>query len=117
MKVEIGEYLRLDNGRIYKWESNDYEWIYEEDEQLVYGNGANEYEWECDIKKHSFNIIDLIEVGDIVNYGLIGGGMVLHKENDKIATNTLLFGILKNEDIKTVITKEQLKNCMYEVGD
>ena len=70
-----------------------------------------------DIIKSSPNIIDLIEVGDIVNYGLIGGGMVLHKENDKITTNTLLFGILKNKDIKTLITKEQIENMEYKVGE
>ena len=69
-----------------------------------------------DIIKSSPNIIDLIEVGDIVNYGLIGGGMVLHKENDKITTNTLLFGILENKDIKTIITKEQMESMKYEVN-
>ena len=70
-----------------------------------------------DIIKTSQNIIDLIEVGDIVNYEQLNGGVVLNKKEDSIDTWSILPNSLKNEDIKSVITKEQLKNNMYEVGD
>ena len=63
----------------------------------------------------SSNIIDLIEVGDIVNYGLLGGGMVIFKKDGEITTNTILFSNLKEKDIKKVITKEQIENLEYEV--
>ena len=72
---------------------------------------------EDTIIKSSPNIIDLIEVGDIVNYEQLNGGVVLNKKDDSIDTWSILPNSLKNEDIKSVITKEQLKNCMYEVGD
>ena len=61
------------------------------------------------------NIIDLIEAGDIVNYGLLGGGMVILKKDGEITTNTILFSNLKEKDIKKVITKEQIENMEYEV--
>ena len=68
-----------------------------------------------DVVKSSPNIIDLIEVGDIVNYGLLGGGMVIFKKDGGITTNTILFSNLKEKDIKKVITKEQIENIEYEV--
>ena len=70
---------------------------------------------EDKIIKSSPNIIDLIEVGDIVNYGLLGGGMVIFKKDGEITTNTILFSNLKEKDIKKVITKEQIENIEYEV--
>lgn len=78
-------------------------------------NDDTEYIHEQDIIKCSSNIIDLIEVGDIVNYGLLGGGMVIFKKEDEITTNTILFSTLKEKDIKKVITKEQIENQEYEV--
>ncbi len=68
-----------------------------------------------DVVKSSPNIIDLIEEGDIVNYGLLGGGMVIFKKDGEITTNTILFSNLKEKDIKKVITKEQIENIEYEV--
>lgn len=124
MKVEIGEYLRLDNGCIYKWESNDYEWIYEEDEQLVYGNGANEYEWECDIKEHSFNIIDLIEVGDYVNGQLVKH--IAYFEGVEEPIKKLIFAdeyhlipteVCEQNEIKSIVTHEQFSQMEYKVGE
>ncbi len=109
--IKFGEYLRLDNGYIYKWESNDYEWIYEEEGKFVYGNSANEYEWESDIVNHSFNIIDLIEVGDYVN-----GCIVINKKNDTIQIIQLIIPFdLKEKDIKSIVTKEQFKNMEYKI--
>ena len=111
--IKVGEYLRLDNGYIYKWESNDYEWIYEEEGKFVYGNGANEYEWESDIVNHSFNIIDLIEVGDYVN------GIQI---NERIGDSVWHFSAygdedecLKSKDIKTIVTHEQMKAMEYKI--
>lgn len=114
--MNVNDYVRTKDYGFIKVKS----FYYNEDMIHILDENCNEYDFSKELVddfKSSPNIIDLIEAGDIVNYGLIGGGMVLHKENDKIATNTLLFGILKNEDIKSVITKEQLKNCMYEVGE
>ena len=69
------------------------------------------------IIKTSPQIIDLIEIGDIVNYEQLNGGVVLNKKEDSIDTWSILPNSLKNKDIKSVITKEQLKNNMYIVGE
>lgn len=74
-----------------------------------------------DIIKSSPNIIDLIEVGDIVNdEKIIDIGCLTNgpEEGTKvidyyIAPNTVYY--LKNEDIKSIVTKEQFKNIEYEV--
>lgn len=71
--------------------------------------------------KSSPNIIDLIEVGDIVNdEKIIDIGCLTNgpEEGTKvidyyIAPNTVYY--LKNEDIKSIVTKEQFKNIEYEV--
>ena len=71
--------------------------------------------------KSSPNIIDLIEVGDIVNdEKIIDIGCLTNgpEEGTKvidyyIAPNTVYY--LKNEDIKSIVTKEQFKNMEYEV--
>lgn len=68
-----------------------------------------------DVIKSSPNIIDLIEVGDIVNYEQLNGGVVLNKKDDSVDTWSILPNSLKNEDIKSVITKEQLKNMEYRL--
>lgn len=117
MKVEIEEYLRLNNGYIYQWENNDYEWIYEEDGQLVYANGANEYEWESDIIKHSFNIIDLIQVGDYVNGKLVED--IFDKTNyaDKSIKLKGSEDYWYNEHIKSIVTREQFESMEYKIKE
>ena len=68
-----------------------------------------------DIIKSSSNIIDLIEVGDLVNYEQLNGGYVLNKRGNEIDTWAILPNSLKNEDIKSVITREQLIEMQYKI--
>lgn len=64
-----------------------------------------------DIIKSSPNIIDLIEEGDYVN-----GYTVLHKDKDYVRICIIMIPFdLKNEDIKTVLTREQFKEMEYEI--
>ena len=99
--------IRSRIGKIIRQDGKYYYLDIDEDTQMV---------WEKDtILKSSPNIIDLIEEVDIVNYGLLGGGMVIFKKDGEITTNTILFSNLKEKDIKKVITKEQIENMEYEV--
>lgn len=72
---------------------------------------------ERDILKASFNIIDLIEVGDYVN------GLPIQKINKYLSTNEKYLVLLgscsdwENEDIKSVVTKEQFENMKYRIGE
>ena len=118
--MKVGDYVRTPQGIIAKIVN-----IQEDTEQYFLNGNAVSLESKNYIAdknitigenfKNSPNIIDLIEVGDIVNYGLLGGGMVIFKKDDEITTNTILFSNLKEKDIKKVITKEQIENLEYEV--
>ena len=78
-------------------------------------------EWERikkHIVKHSKQLIDLIEVGDIVNGMEV---LDIHKPRDlwepiEIRVDSRYTNFILAEDIKTILTKEQyLANC-YKVG-
>ena len=68
--IEAGEYIRTNNGRIGKvikiWNK---ELKYDSTKYLIdWGNGKATYRTVIKDLKHSNNIIDLIEVGDIIEY-------------------------------------------------
>ena len=73
---------------------------------------AKNYYDEDKIVKASYNIIDILEVGDYVNgwkvlYWTDGTKIV----DDGYATN------LDKIDIKSIVTKEQMEQMAYKVGD
>lgn len=108
--MKVGDYVRTKKGIGKIIKCNSIYFILDTDKDNI----AHE---QNEIIKSSPNIIYLIEVGDIVNYEQLNCGVVLNKKDDSINTWSILPNSLKNEDIKSVITKEQLKNCMYEVGE
>ena len=65
-----------------------------------------------DILKASHNIIDLIEVGDYVNGELV---TFIQSSNEVISTDKHIR--ITNEDIKSVITHEQMEQMAYRVGE
>ena len=70
-----------------------------------------------DIKKASFNIIDLIEVGDYVNgerIDSIQDGKLLNSNN---LDGWLVDIALCNEDVKSIVTKEQFESISYKLED
>ena len=120
--LKIGEYTRI-NGKIGKVKDivlngNNYEdsGIYLENEKFILGKE------EIYKLKSSYNIIDLIEAGDYVN-----GDKVIRIETsiypeDKNAKIIVCCGdddyySYYNEDIKTILTKEQYENNCYKVED
>ena len=106
MEIKVGEWVRTKDGCIFK--ATDY-WIY-----------------DCEVKtenivSHSKNIIDLIECGDYVN------GMKVCKINEPSLANDykrivycnesegLYEGIFINDDIKSILTKQQMEAIQYVV--
>ena len=93
MKLEVGMYVRTINGKI---------WIITS-QKAISGHRK-------DIIKASYNIIDLIEVGDYVN-----GYEVTSKDQ------FLGFGnhdwYMTNDEIKSIVTQEQMEQMAYKVGD
>lgn len=124
MEIEVGEYIRTTDGRIEKVKViNKYGIVHKHDsDNDTFDTGINWYAEsgreinEEDIKIHSKNIIDLIEEGDYVN-----GKKVLRINdygNFKRADFNLDYDdgdAVYNEDIKTILTKEQYEQNSYKI--
>lgn len=110
--IEVNEYVRTDKGYIFK--------VNEEKKNLQIAIFLDvEY---GKMIKHSKQLIDLIEVGDIVNscivvgfgYECVNG----NKEKSILVEGkyTKVNFALLNWDIKTILTKEQFETNCYKVG-
>lgn len=113
-EIEVEEYVRTENGNIYK--ETDCEII--DNEVITYAGG--EYMVSDTIVKHSKNLIDLIEVGDIVE---IKERISCFRNVEKIPIfdiGTLIAiknGIAKyTMKIVSVLTHEQFEQNSYKVG-
>ena len=125
-EIKVGEYVRTKNKGIQKiaylrpnTTVNKYAYFIGYDDD---GDRLNGILKTTDIVKHSNNITDLIEEGDIVNY-------TLWKEPDDFTIfcemirdiEQLLdfkFDIEENNiTLNSILTKEQFKENCYKVGD
>lgn len=127
MKLEVGKWCRTKKGTIFKiiggnvdmWEIDiDYSYLSkcENEDYNSYAYNKNNSLFEYLVVKTSYNIIDILEKGDYVN-GLrvnkIVDGKPIHEDyNDPFYS----FG-WENDDIKTVITHEQMEQMEYKVGE
>jgi len=109
MEIQVGEYIRSEYGEIAK--------VLGDDGNRITGYDGNIY-FKEDIVKHSFNIIDLIEIGDYVNGYKVDNiidGVLVHRANGIDRSGFLVPIAQYNDDIKTIVTKEQFKAAEYEV--
>lgn len=107
--IEIGEYVRTKSGEIGIFKKYAEEGVQQWFTMLQ--NGTLYTTATRAIVNHSKNIIDLIEVGDIVN-----GERILDITGDYIHTNETdhnRFYLAKH--IKTILTKEQYTRNCYTV--
>ena len=128
MEIEVGDYVRDKDGEIHKIieinNPNDELWTY-----YKFENNMGNYKET--IIKHSKNIIDLIEVGDILllfdkSYGENYKAEVLLDSIDcKSIINyeqcdllNLEYELITEEHIKllNILTKEQFESMSYKVG-
>ena len=133
-EIKFGEFVRTIDGYIRKVtqvnEKGSYECLcwgaYLVDEKYKNSVGISAKK----IAKHSFNIIDLIEVGDYVN-----GCLIVEINKDPFITNQtnlwtnmlLSYGEpfsneyyklkILEKDIKSIVTREQFENIEYKVGE
>lgn len=120
--IEVGEYVRLTRNqginRIIEVEIDEDEKRYILDDNIADEYGEETcYLFENEIKdevvKHSKQLIDLIEVGDIVN------GKLIHKIDKGSNYCYLYYDNCKtfvDYQIKTILTKEQFYANCYKVG-
>ena len=117
--IEVNDYVRTNSGLIFKVNEITYD---EEYKDYLYKESFLLVDWKENIVKHSKQLIDLIEVGDIVN-----GREVKHiamfegfPDYPKLIfvdeTHLIPDDTCENDEIKTILTKEQyMANC-YKVG-
>lgn len=111
MKLEVGQFVRTNDGYINKIKKvNQFN-------VLVYGRDLFGEELNIpnnEITKASYNIIDLIEKNDYINGSWVNeivDGKPIHEDYDDPFYS---FG-WENDDIKTVITHEQMEQMAYKV--
>lgn len=111
--INVGDYVRTDTkiGRVLKIkeENKYYRYVVRFKKRTTNVN-------EDSIKKHSPYIIDLIEVGDIVNESKVTGIMSGYVYLDKIDIETKKVKTLTDYQIKNIVTKEQFNQVKYEVS-
>ena len=123
MKLEVGQFARLKSGYICKIINiNDFR-----EPNMKYGVEANYLKdvmfiGDDDVVKTSYNIIDILKVGDYVN-----GNKVIEIEKnykfidgtirDILWTDTKMQKAIWDETIKSIVTKEQFEQMAYKVGE
>ena len=120
MKLEVGMYVRKVNGNIEKITGvQDVKYTTRIQRYFSCSEPEDCFLTEDDITKTSHNLIDLIEVGDYVN-----GKKVVYVWKFKSGNNLSLEGVLDinnveyaihNDDIKSILTKEQYEANCYKV--
>lgn len=121
--IEVGEYVRFKDGSISRVTECRYAEEYKK--QFDPNNRLMRYEkdkyWldnkmgcktDINIKKHSKNIIDLIEVGDYVN-----GEYVSEITKNYITVGKITYGIKDLKGIETILTKELFEANCYKVKE
>ena len=98
-KLEPNMYVRTKKGNIYKFETNN----------SMAKNGAKKYMVNC-----SYNLIDLIQIGDYVN-GEKVEDIILDNKMSRIKTTDC--STFFEEEIISIVTKEQFEQMAYKVGD
>ena len=114
-KLETGIYVRTKHngiGKIIEYINNPTHYFfkcYKLDRNCI---NCEEYITESDVLKTSYNIIDLIEVGDYVN----GWKVLYWTDGTKIIDDGYASDLNKIK-IKSIVTKEQMEQMAYKVGE
>lgn len=118
--MKLGDYVRTKKGIIGKIKLIDNQTELE-DLYLV----KRKWYYKEDLIKSSPNIIDLIEVGDLVNGMKVTGiGGTYHGRKDKaircdycVNKKTGKWTMIYDDEIKSIVTKEQFKSMEYKVKE
>lgn len=128
MEIKVGEYIRTKNGIISKVTDILSGYCIDCDNDVFdIGNGTMmEIPWEYIeeyVIKHSKNIIDLIEAGDVIECSInsLYSKTIKVREYIEPRTNTKYLGVdgfnIKNCKVHKIYTKEQLEEIGYKVKE
>ena len=128
MKLEVGQFARLKSGYICKIINvNDFR-----EPNMKYGVEANYLKdvmfiGDDDVVKASYSIIDILEVGDYVNGSKVIDISIIGKDKEKwvwveqMEDTDNKYGDdyvgYNNEQIKSIVTHEQMEQMAYKVGE
>lgn len=123
MKLEVGMYVKTKKGIAKIKTLDSLDMIALTDKKDIYFGITSKdmlnfeiYDDGTVLREPSYDIIDLIEVGDYVN-----GYLVLEKDIRNrfryIDLEDRVMKYLDNLDIKSIITKEQIESISYKLGD
>ena len=128
MEIEVGDYVRNEDGYIWQIKkTKDLDNIFIDEDgkvkeiagETVFGDDVI-----VEITKHSRDIIDLVEVGDYVNGHRVTESK--YKQYDKyyfidIDCNDIFFGwgigVIPVDEIKSIVTHEQFSSIEYKVEE
>lgn len=117
-KINIGMYVRTKDGIIAKVDYIDNDTIFFDKELYrTYGDSIDFLEKDNleRIVKASYNIIDILEVGDYVNEHRVEE---IDFDDEEIFTDSEYYcGIVEFNNIESVITHEQMEQMEYKVGE
>ena len=115
MKLEVGMYVRHKTSLSSKYvKINKIKEIEEKENCLHIWLEDKDLITEKYLIKASYNIIDILEVGDYVN------GCKIIKNTLKDGGNIVIVqggNCFTNEEIKSIVTKEQMEQMAYKVSD
>lgn len=124
MKLEVGMYIRTKEGIIVRIkEIDNNERLYLNQKSIYTDDYKHHLIIDYEVIKASYNIIDILEVGDYVNGKkivdvgcLTNGPRKGTKVIDYYITPSAVC-YLENEDIKSIVTKEQFEYMEYRIGE
>ena len=117
MKLEVGQFVRTKDGIIDKVIIDYNGHCASPNCECKHVSCAKNYYDEDKIVKASYNIIDILEKGDYVN----GNPVCIIKEDEHnrkwiYTDSNYKYGYLE-EDIKSILTHEQMEQMAYKVGE
>lgn len=124
MKLEVGMYIRtkycgicdeIAIRKIIKIDKINNNWFYIDKNVCdIYKDYTNKLN-TVNVEKASFNIIDILEVGDYVN-GYYVEDVLKTFVNVAVGSNYFQSPTIYEKDIKSVVTKEQFENMKYGIA-
>lgn len=117
-EIKVGDYVRTKEGIIDKIDAFNINTNIYHCENVLCIDKENKIAVALKDIKHSKNIIDLIEIGDYVNgYRIdnIANGVLVNKAVGIDRSGTFTPIVQYENDIKTILTKEQFEQNSYKV--
>ena len=89
---------------------------YAKEDFYIHTDHSGEVIYKTMIVKSSFDIIDILEVGDYVN-GYYVEDVLKTFVNVAVGSNYFQSPTIYEKDIKSIVTKEQFESMEYRLGD